>query len=108
MRVSVNLQDLLALGDGQYRHGAAARYDSEQVVPPAPDTPTMFLNQLLQRDTHLLLDDTRIVHVSADAEQLRALVSFPSKTGEPAGTPSADSRRNSNSLDVCYRRRAAE
>ena len=81
----MNLQNLLALGDGQCGHGAASRYDSEQVVPPAPDAPTVFLDQLLQRDAHLLLNDTRIIHVPADAEQLRALVSLASKTGEPAG-----------------------
>lgn len=68
----------------------------------------MLLDELLQRDTHLLLDDAWVVHVAADTEQFGALVSLPSKGREPAPTSPADCRRDSYRLHICNGRRTAE
>ena len=69
-------QDFLALGRREDRDGASARNYTKQVVPPANDTSAVFLHKLLQRDTHLLCDNTRVVDVSTDTEE----PSFPDST----------------------------
>jgi hypothetical protein len=79
-----------------------------QVLPSSPNSSTVLLDQLLQRDTHLLLDDTRVVDVSTDAEELRALVPLPSKAGEPWASSSSDGGRDGDGLDVGNGRRASE
>lgn len=68
----------------------------------------MLLNKILERDAHLLLHDTRVVDVTADAEQLGALVAFAPEAREPRGTASADGGGDSDRLDVSDGRRASE
>lgn len=68
----------------------------------------MLLDEVLERDAHLLLDDARVVHVPRYAEQLRALIPRAPEPGEPRRPAPADRRGDRDRLDVRDRRRAAE
>jgi hypothetical protein len=68
----------------------------------------MLLEQLLQRDAHLLLDHTWVVHMSGDTEQLRALVPLSPEGCEPRSSTTADRRRHSDRLHVRHRGRASK
>jgi len=68
----------------------------------------MFLDKILQRDAHLVLDHARVINMSTDAEELRALIAFPTKAREPTCTSPTNRWRDGNSLHVCDRRWAAE
>ena len=46
----------------------------------------MNLDQVLQRNAHLLLDGAGVVHVAADVEQLGAAVPLAAKTCKPGST----------------------
>ena len=65
-------------GTGQYsrlgdeRGGGAPGDDGQQVLPAPDDAPGVPLDQLPQRDGHLLLHCARVVHVPGDVEQLAA------------------------------------
>lgn len=60
----------------------------------------MLLQQLLQRDTHLLLDDTRVVDVSGNAEQLGPAVPLASESGKPATASTSDRGGDGDGLDI--------
>jgi hypothetical protein len=68
----------------------------------------MLLQELLQRDAHLLLNHTWVVHMSRDTEQLRALVALPPEGCEPRSTATADRRRHSHRLHVRHGGRASK
>jgi hypothetical protein len=51
---------------------------------------------------------TQIIDVSADAEELYALIAFPAEACEPTCTAAADRWRNGNGFYVCDGRRAAK
>lgn len=68
----------------------------------------MLLDQVLQRDTHLLLDHAWVVYVSRNAEELGALVSGAAKGGEPGAAATADSGCDGDGLDVGHRCGATE
>ena len=65
----------------------------------------MLLNQILERNTHLFLDDARVIDVSTDTKQLGPLVSLPPKASEPRPTAPANRRRNRDSLHIRHRSR---
>lgn len=92
----------------QDRRRRASGDDGLEVVPAAAHASAVLLDQLAQRDRHLLLDRARVVDVSRDAEELRALVSFPPEPGEPLGPPAGDGRAHGHRLDVGHGRRAPE
>ena len=92
---------------GMHRHRRAARDDRQQIVPAAAHAAGMLLDQLLQRDAHLLLDVAGLVHVAGDAEQLGAGVLRPAERREPGGAAPQDGRRDRDRLDVVDRGRAA-
>jgi hypothetical protein len=54
------------------RHRGAAGDHRQQIVPAAAHAAAMLLDQLAERDAHLLLDVAGLVHVAGDAEQLGA------------------------------------
>ena len=60
----------------------------------------MFLDQIFQRDAHLLFDDARVVDVTADTEKLCALITVSAKACKPARTTSTDRWRDSYGLNV--------
>ncbi len=60
----------------------------------------MFLDQLLQRDTHLLFHNTRVVDMSTDTEDFGSSVTFSSESGKPTTSSTSDGRCNGDSLDV--------
>ena len=68
----------------------------------------MLLDQILERNTHFFLDDTRVVDVAGDAEELGALVSLTPEAGEPRSTSTANGRGDRDGFDVCDGARAAE
>ena len=107
-RSVANSQNLFAFRLWEDRHGASTRDNSEQVIPAPADAPSVFLNEILQRNTHLFFDDARIIDVSADTEKLCALIAFPAKAREPTRTATANRRRNGDGFHVRDRRRAAK
>lgn len=68
----------------------------------------MLLQQLLKRDRHLLLNDTRVVDVSTDAEHLGSRVPLSTESSEPRSSSSGDGRGDRDSLDVGDGGRASE
>lgn len=86
------------LGDDGSRR--ATGDNGEQVVPTTADTSTVLLDQLAQRDGHLLLDCDGVVDVTGDTEKLGTGVTFTTEGREPAGTTAHDGRCDSNGLDV--------
>jgi len=74
--------------------------DSQKVVPSTSNTTTVLLNQLTHGNGHLLLNCAGVVNMARDTEELGTLVALTTETSEPASSSSADSRGNSNSLDV--------
>ena len=68
----------------------------------------MLLQQLLKRDRHLLLNDTRVVDVSTDAEHLGSRVPLSTESSEPRSSSSGDGRGDRDSLHVGDGGRASE
>lgn len=60
----------------------------------------MFINQLPQRHRHLLLDNTRVVNMTGNTEQLRSGISLPSERIEPGRSSSNNRRGDGDGLDV--------
>ena len=52
------------------RGGRTTRDDSLEVVPAANDTTAVLVNELAERDRHLLLDGAGVVDVTRDTEEL--------------------------------------
>jgi hypothetical protein len=68
----------------------------------------VLLNEVLEGNAHLLLNDARVVNVTADAVKLGALIAFATKPGKPAGTTSANGGGDGDGLDIGDGGRAAE
>ena len=85
---------------GKTGHGTAAGDDGQQIVPAAAHTAAVLLDELLERDGHLLLHRAGIVDVAADAEELGAAVVLATEASEPASTAAQDGGRHRNRLDV--------
>src|SRR5262249_30904379 len=51
-------------------HGCPAGNDAKQVVPAAANAAGVALDELLQRNAHLLFHVARLVHMAGDAEDL--------------------------------------
>mmetsp|Transcript_19209 Transcript_19209/g.34218 ORF Transcript_19209/g.34218 Transcript_19209/m.34218 type:complete len:476 (-) Transcript_19209:63-1490(-) len=98
-RIKVH-QHVVTHGLGDHGDGGAAGDDGQQVVPPPAHTPSVLLDQLAQRDGHLLLNRARRVHVPADAEELGARVVGAPKGGEPIGAAAQDGGRHRHRLHV--------
>jgi len=60
----------------------------------------MLLDQVLKGDTHFLLNDTRVVDVTADAVKLGSLIPLTTESSEPTGTSSANGGCDCDGLDV--------
>ena len=60
--------DLLLRYDGRRR---AAGNDAQQVLPAADDAAGVTIDEVTQRHRHLLLHRARVVHLTADVEQLQ-------------------------------------
>lgn len=95
-----HLQDIVADGTGKDWDGGTSGNDSEQVIPTSLDTTAMLLNQLTERDGHLLLDRAGVVDVTRDTEQLGSSVTRTAKAGEPGTTTTQDGGGDGNGLDV--------
>lgn len=85
---------------GENGSGRTTGDDGLEVVPSTSDTTTVLLNQLSERDGHLLFDSDGVVDVAGDTEELSALVSLTTEASKPASTSSANSRSDSDSLDI--------
>ena len=72
------------------RSGGASGNNAEQVVPASNDVPSVDLDEVLQRDAHLLLHSAGVVDVSADVEELGAAVPGTPETGEPISSSSRE------------------
>src|SRR3546814_2590421 len=68
---------------GNQRHRRSAGDHREQIVPAAADAAAMGVDQLAEADAHFLFDDTGLVHMAADLEQLGALVVLAPEAREP-------------------------
>lgn len=55
---------------GQNGSGGATRDDSLEVVPASNDTTAVLVNELTERDGHLLLDSAGVVDVARNTEEL--------------------------------------
>ena len=73
---------------GDEGSGGTARNDAQQIVPASNNVTGVDLDEVLQRDAHLLLHGAGVVHVAADVEELGAAVPGTTKAGEPIGSSS--------------------
>ena len=62
---------------GRQRHRRAAWDHRQQVVPAAAHAAACLIDELLERDAHLLFDVAGLVHMAGDAEQLGAGILRP-------------------------------
>ena len=106
-RVEIHRAGRRRSGRRDQRHRRAAGDDRQQIVPAAAHAAGMLLDQLAERDAHLLFDVARLVHVAGDAEQLGAGVVRAADAGEPRRAAAQDGRRDGDRFDVVDRRRAA-
>ena len=68
----------------------------------------MLVDELLERDGHLLFDCAGVVDVARDAEKLSSRVAFAAERVEPLSSTANDGRGDSDRLDVRDRAGAAE
>merc|ERR1719192_670851 len=85
---------------GDKGSGRASRNDTQEIVPASNNVTSVDLDEVLQRDAHLLLHGAGVVHVAADVEELGAAVPGTTEAGEPFGSSSADSGRHCHGLHV--------
>jgi hypothetical protein len=93
---------------GEDGGGRATGDDGLEVVPAADDTAAVLVDELAERDGHLLLDGGGVVDVAGDTEELGTSVTLATERVEPASTATDDSRGDSDGLDVGNGGRAAE
>lgn len=97
----VEIHDLvIADGLGDDGSGGATGDDGEEVVPAATHTTAVTVDQLTQRDGHLLLDRAGIVDVTGNTEQLCTRVALGAERGEPAGSTAHDGRADGDGLNI--------
>ena len=65
----------------------------------------MLLDQILERNTHLFLNDTWVIDVPTDTEQLGSLVSLPPKASEPRPTAPTNRRSHRDGFHIRHRSR---
>ncbi len=85
---------------GRQRHRRAARDHRQQIVPAAAHAARVPLEQLAQRNAHLLLDHARLLDVARDLEQLGAGVVGLAQHREPCGAPAQDIAGHGDGLDI--------
>ena len=78
----------------------------KQVIPAATDATAVLFDQFFERDAHLFFNNTWVVHVTRDREQLGAHVVRATHAREPRRTTTQDGRANSNRFDVVHGGRA--
>merc|ERR1719445_3052774 len=94
------------LGDKGSR--GTSRNDTQEIVPASNNVTSMDLDEVLQRDAHLLLHGAGVVHVATDVKELGAAVPGATKTGKPVGSSPADSGSYGHGLHVGHCGGAAE
>ncbi len=85
---------------GKKGHQGSSRNDSQQVVPTASHPTTMSLNELLQKNAHLLFHHAPLVHMSRHTEQFGTWVVFVAKPCKPLRSPWENCSCNSNHFDI--------
>lgn len=92
----------LVVGDRLGNNGSrrTAGNDGIQVVPAATDTSAVLLDQLAQRDGHLLLNSDGVADVTGDTEQLGIGVTLTTEGRELAGSAAHDGGNDSHGLDI--------
>lgn len=93
-------QNLFTLLPRQNGHRASTGDDTEQVIPSTDNAATVLLDQIPEWNTHFFFDDTRVVDVAGDAEELGTFVSLTPKASEPLSTSTANRRGNRDRFDV--------
>src|SRR6185369_12630434 len=83
----------------QNRNGGSARDDRLQRAP-VTHPPGVAVDELAERDVHRRLEDARLLHVAADAVQLRSAVFLGTDRGEPLRAARDDDRNVAQRLDV--------
>lgn len=97
----VEVHDLVvADGLGDDWGGGTTGDDGEEVVPAAAHTTAVTVDQLTQRDGHLLLDCAGVVDVARNTEQLCTGVALGAERREPAGSTTHDGRADGDGLNV--------
>jgi hypothetical protein len=82
--------------------------DGLEVVPTADNTTAVLVNELTERDGHLLLDGTGVVDVTGDGKELGTLVALTAEACEPVTSTTTDGGCDGDGLDVGDGRRASE
>ena len=59
--------------------GATTQYNTRRVIPIINDTTTVVFNEVIQQDTRLLMDDTRVVDMPSETEKPGTLIPLPIK-----------------------------
>jgi hypothetical protein len=93
---------------GEDGSGRAAGDDSLEVVPAADDAAAVLVDELAERDGHLLLDGGGVVDVARDTEELGTGVTLATERVEPTSTATDDGGGDSDGLDVGDGGRATE
>jgi len=93
---------------GEDGGGRATGDDGLEVVPAADDTTAVLVDELTERDGHLLLNGGGVVDVAGNTEELGTGVALTTERVEPTSTATDDSRGDSDGLDVGDGRRATE
>mmetsp|Transcript_17366 Transcript_17366/g.23414 ORF Transcript_17366/g.23414 Transcript_17366/m.23414 type:complete len:421 (+) Transcript_17366:292-1554(+) len=99
VKVHECLRALLEIHDG-YR--GPAWDDRLEIVPAAPDPTAVLFYKILQRDRHLLFHNDRVIHVTANAEELGSAVILTAHPPKPAGSTAENGGRHCNRLDVSH------
>src|ERR1700724_2897592 len=82
------------------RHARTPGDDSQKVVPAAAHSAAMPVDQLLERNAHLLFDVAGRVHMTRQTVDLGTGVSRPPDPGEPRRTSAQYRRYDRDSLDI--------
>ena len=80
--------------------GRTTGNDSLEIVPASAHTTAVLLEKFLQRNGHLLLDNTGVVNVTAESEQLHTVVVLTTQAVEPVGATTQNGGSHGHSLTV--------
>jgi hypothetical protein len=92
--------NVLAIVLVEHRYRRASRDTGLQPIPAAPDATAVLLDQILEWDTHFLLNNHGVVNMAGNAEELGASVVGSAERREPSARSSPYSGAHRHGLNV--------